>query len=119
MIPLVRDLLDKQLVDRNKQNIGKVDGVVMEVRNQQPPRIAYIEVGAITLSRRLHPRIEKWAKRLAKKLGLVRAEAYLIPWEKVVNIGINIEIDFDVEKTAVFELERRLRKHIIEHIPGA
>src|ERR687886_565128 len=54
---VIRDVLDKQLIDRNNQKMGKVDGIVMVLREGERPRIAYIEVGAVALARRLHPRL--------------------------------------------------------------
>ena len=40
---LGRQILDQQLVDRNGLNLGKVDGVVLELRRDRPPRIAAIQ----------------------------------------------------------------------------
>ena len=54
---LIRDCLDKQLSDRHGRKMGKVDGLVMQIEKGQQPRIAYIEVGAVTQARRLHPRL--------------------------------------------------------------
>src|ERR1051325_11639479 len=47
---VVRDILDKQLVDRRQRRIGKVDGLVLEAREGEPLRLAFIEVGAMTRS---------------------------------------------------------------------
>jgi hypothetical protein len=57
---LIRDVLDNQLVDRNGRKMGKVDGIAIELRENKPPRLAYIETGAPTLARRLHPRLARW-----------------------------------------------------------
>src|SRR5437762_7806215 len=65
MMDLVRDLLDAQLVDRQDRQIGRVDGVLLEVRDGEPPRVAAMEVGAITLARRLHPALGRWLRRFA------------------------------------------------------
>jgi len=66
---LIRDVLDNQIVDRNQRNMGKVDGIVMELRDREPPRLAYIEVGMPTLARRLHPRLQRWVAALQSKWG--------------------------------------------------
>ncbi|MBD1845553.1 hypothetical protein H6F89_19485 [Cyanobacteria bacterium FACHB-63] len=42
---LVRDVLDNQIVDRNQTKMGKVDGIVFELRDGQPPRLLYLESG--------------------------------------------------------------------------
>lgn len=46
---VIRDVLDNQLVDRHQRKMGKVDGIVIELREHQPPRLAYLETGATTL----------------------------------------------------------------------
>ena len=37
---LVRDLLDKRVVDRDGVPVGRVDGLLMEVREGEPPRMS-------------------------------------------------------------------------------
>jgi hypothetical protein len=54
---LIRDVLEKQLVDPEERRMGKIDGLILEVEVGQPPRLAAIEQGAATLARRLHPRL--------------------------------------------------------------
>ncbi|MEH1905078.1 MAG: hypothetical protein V7L04_27805 [Nostoc sp.] len=58
---VIRDVLDNQLFDRNQRKMGKVDGIVMELRDREPPRLAYIEVGVTTVTRQT-------AKRLTHEL---------------------------------------------------
>jgi len=41
---LVRDCLDKQIDDRFKRRMGRVDGIVLEVEPGRPPRVAYVEL---------------------------------------------------------------------------
>jgi len=116
---LVRDVLDKQIVDRNKTKIGKVDGLVAEMRDGQPPRVLFIEIGSIALARRLGPRLQRWASRLAERLGgRKHREAHHIPWQEVRDIGVDIDIDIDVRDTAIFDWQDWLRDHIIRRIPG-
>ena len=119
MFDVVRDLLDKQLVDADDRRIGKVDGLVLEYRDDEPLRLASIEVGAMTLGRRLHPRLERWAAALERWLGVGRGEPYRIPFAKVRGIGLNIKVDLDVRQTPILAWQRWVRDHIIKHIPGA
>jgi hypothetical protein len=37
-LPLVRDVLDKQVLDPDKCKIGKVDGILLQLRANRPPR---------------------------------------------------------------------------------
>ena len=43
-LPLVRDVLDKQVVDPDKNKIGKVDGIVLQLRAHRPPRVIAMEI---------------------------------------------------------------------------
>lgn len=116
---IIRDVLDKQLVDRHERPMGKVDGVVIEWREGEPPRLAYIEVGTITLARRLHPRLEQWTRALGRRWGIERSQSYRIPWEKVRHIGIDVEVDLEVEETPLLQVEKWLSQNLIGRIPGA
>jgi|ERR1043165_1718336 sporulation protein YlmC with PRC-barrel domain len=116
---LIRDCLDKQLIDRNGRKMGKADGLVMSLEKGKQPRVAFIEVGAITASRRLHPRLAKLVARLSKSFGVDRSDPYRIPWSKVVVSGIDVTINVDAEETPALDWEKWLRKKVIGKIPGA
>ena len=60
---LIRDVLDNQIVDREGRNMGRVDGIVGELRPGQPVRVACIELGPPTLAGRLHPRLGEWVEK--------------------------------------------------------
>jgi hypothetical protein len=117
---LLRDILDKQIVDREQVKIGKVDGLVAELRTDMPPRIIAIELGSITLARRLGARPGRWMAWLAKRLGGERhAEPHCIAWNKVRDIGVDIDVDVDVHRTAILDWQDWLRDHVVGRIPGA
>ncbi|MER9605249.1 hypothetical protein [Mesorhizobium sp. M0243] len=117
---LLRDLLDKQVVDREQIKIGKVDGLVAELRPGKPPRIIAIELGSITLARRLGAGPGRWMARLVVKLGgKQHGEPHRIAWHKVKDIGIDVEFDIDVRETSIFAWQDWLRDHVIGRIPGA
>ncbi|TPM90581.1 hypothetical protein [Mesorhizobium sp. B2-1-3A] len=117
---LLRDLLDKQVVDREQVKIGKVDGLVAELRPDKPPRIVAIELGSIALARRLGSRPGRRMARLAASMGGKQyGEPHRIAWHKVKDIGIDIEFDIDVRETSIFAWQDWLRDHVIGRIPGA
>jgi hypothetical protein len=116
---LIRDVLDKQLVDRHQQPMGKVDGIVVEFGDEGPPRVAYIELGVLTQARRLHPRLEKWMARLLKRLGTDSDESFRLPWSKVIPTGNDLTVSVEAEETPALALELWLRKRVIGRIPGA
>ena len=115
---IIRDVLDNQLVDRNQRKMGKVDGIVMELQDGQPPRLAYIEVGVTTLTKRLNPRLAGLVGAIAAKWGAKQSEPFRIPWSKVRDIGIDVEVDVEAEATPALGYEKWLRDRIIARIPG-
>lgn len=106
---LIRDCLDKQINDRFKRRMGRVDGIVLEFEPGRQPRVAYIELGVKTLM-----------KRLSRRLGnAITHEPYRIPWSKI-KVGLNeVRADVEAEKTPALEWELWLRKKVIGRIPGA
>ncbi len=56
-IHLIRDVLDDQMIDKKKRKIGKVDGIVVELRKDKPPRVAYIENGMSVAANRISSRL--------------------------------------------------------------
>ncbi|HEY9600676.1 MAG TPA: hypothetical protein V6C85_03640 [Allocoleopsis sp.] len=116
---LIRDVLDNQIVDRNQRKMGKADGIVIELHDGKPPRLAYIEVGIPTLARRLHPGWQRWVAAQMSKWGAKRGESFRIEWSKVRDVGIDVEVDLEAEATPALDYEKWVREHIISKIPGA
>jgi sporulation protein YlmC with PRC-barrel domain len=107
------------VVDRKKRRMGKVDGVVMVLRKEKPPRLAYIEMGMSTLAHRLHPRLGRWAESIGRRWGIRRGKPFRIQWSKVRDVGIDVDVDLDAEETPVLDWEKWLNKQIVERIPGS
>jgi hypothetical protein len=84
--------------------MGKVDGIIVKLREGMPPRLTYLETGAPTLGRRLHPRLARWITMLGQKWGAKCREPYRIPWSKVRDVGIDVDIDVDAETTPALNL---------------
>jgi len=115
---LIRDCLDKQLEDRNHRRMGRVDGIILELEEDQPPRVASIEVGTKRLMDRLSRRLGSLFARLMQRFN-VDTEPYRIPLDKL-HIGLNtVKVDVEAESTPALEWELWLRKKIIGRIPGA
>jgi len=43
-LPLARDVLDKQVIDPDGCKVGKVDGIVLALREHRPPRVIAMEI---------------------------------------------------------------------------
>lgn len=116
---IIRDILDNQLVDSKGANMGRVDGIVMELGDREPPRLTYIEVGMPTLAQRIHPKLASWVVAIQSKWGAKHTQSFRIPFSQVRNIGIDVEIDVEAEATPVLAYEHWVRENIIKRIPGA
>ena len=116
---LVAEVLDKQLCDVRGRNAGRVDGVVLQLRPDKPPRVAYVEVSPITLLSRFNQRLARWYARHDRRFGPGRGVPFRIPWTRLTPHGPGLALDLDAEATPVYALEDWLRRTIVERIPGA
>jgi sporulation protein YlmC with PRC-barrel domain len=118
-LDLARDVLDKQVVDQDETKMGRVDGLVLELRGDQPPRIDSIEMGFVVLARRVHPRMERWLEALRRRFSVSKTARYRVPWSKVKEIHrYHIQLDVKALETPTFDWERWLRDHIVAKVPG-
>jgi sporulation protein YlmC with PRC-barrel domain len=113
------DVLDQQVIDRKGELMGKVDGIVLELRNGKPPRVARLVIGGGTAARRVSPRFGAWLLRWRRHWGPKNDQPLEVPWSKVLKIGVDVKVDLDAEGTSAFAWEHWVRDHIIGRIPGA
>lgn len=116
---LIRDVLDNQLVDREGCKLGRVDGIVAELREGLPPKLTYLESGFPVLAERIHPRLANWVSAIQQHWGAKRSQPIQIPWSKVKDVGIDVDVDVDATETGALAYETWLREHVIGRIPGA
>ncbi len=116
---LVHDVIDAQLVDWRGQKLGRVDGLTIELRKDQPPRVATILVGGSVLADRLGRRPGRWAVTLRRWWRLGNAMPTQIPFESVREIADTMKVEIDAMSTPAMSWERWLREKIICRIPGA
>ncbi|MFI5256175.1 MAG: hypothetical protein ACHQRK_02870 [Gemmatimonadales bacterium] len=116
---LVHDVLDAQLVDRDREKIGRCDALVLELRDGQPPRVHSILVGGPVRAER----IGRWMvllSRALRALGRVkRPGVSRIPFGAMRALGDTLELDVSREELESEFVERWLADHLIARIPGA
>ena len=116
---LVHDVLDAQLIDRQRQKIGRVDALMLDLENGRPPRVATICIGG---RERAH-RIGRWMVRLSRVMRAIARRqlwgARRIPFSAVRCIGDTIQVDADARELEAGHLEEWLANHVIGWIPGA
>ena len=115
---LVADALDKQVRDANGERAGRIDGIVLVLRRDKPPRVAYIEVSPITMLARFSLRLADWYARQDRRLGKTRGTPFRFPWNRLEHEKQAFKMDVDVESTPIQALEDWLRRTIVERIPG-
>ena len=115
---LVAEVLDQQLCDSRGKPAGRVDGIVLELRDDKPPRVAYVEVSPITFLSRINRRLSRWYARHDRRFGKGRGVAFRIPWTRLTPSGTALQIDMDSEATPIVAVEEWLRRRIVERIPG-
>jgi hypothetical protein len=113
----VADVLDAQLRDRDGVNAGRVDGVVLLIRDGQPPLVTHIEVGPITLLARFSTRLAQWYAPHDRRFGRGRGERFRIAWSAVRREDEMLRAEIDVNATPINALEDWLRVHIVERLP--
>ncbi len=112
-------VLDQQVTDRKGELMGKVDGVIVELREAKPPRVAALLIGGGTAAERVHP---GWARRLLRwrrSWGPQDDQPLEVPWSKVLKIGVDVKVDLEAERTPALAWEHWIRDRIIGRIPGA
>jgi sporulation protein YlmC with PRC-barrel domain len=115
---LVRDLLDKKVVDRNGREMGRVDSIVLPIRAGDPPRVAALELGPGVLAHRVRPILGRWVSALEHAFGVDEGRPLRIPFGAVLDIHDHVKVDLAFGETAAATVEQRLRRWI-SSIPGS
>jgi hypothetical protein len=113
-VDLIRDVLDKQLLDRHGVKFSKVDGLTAIWEPNQQPRVAFVELGAVVLARRVGVRTERWISRLLSVRG--SPEAVQIPWECITDIGVDIEVAVDSKRLDLAGWRGWLRENVLSKV---
>jgi len=119
MRPVVRDVLDQLVLDEKGVHMGRADGIVLELRDGKPPRIAYLEIGAAVCANRVSGKLAKWIQNIERRWNVKKEDALHIPWSRVTNIDVDMHVDFQWRRTSAAAWEKWLDDHFIQRIPGA
>jgi sporulation protein YlmC with PRC-barrel domain len=115
---LVCDLLDQPVVDRRGQPMGRVDGLVLDLRDGAPPRVRSIAIGPTVLGERLHPVIGRWVEAIEHRLGISRGRPIEIAMERVSVERRHVRADVGMGETAAVAVEQLCRRWIAR-LPGS
>jgi len=107
---LVRDLLDKAVVDRNGREMGRVDGLLLDVTDDRPPRVTAIEIGPAVLAHRLHPALGRLAALVEELLGVAQERPVRIPLSEIKEVSSEITADVAIGATGAGNVEQLVRR---------
>jgi len=116
-VDLIRDLLDKKVVDRNGREMGRVDSIVLVLENGAP-RVIAIELGPAVLARRIHPILGQWIEGVEHAFGFEAGRPVRIPLDHVRDFKDPVRVDLTFGETGAATVEHALRRWI-RAIPGS
>jgi sporulation protein YlmC with PRC-barrel domain len=114
------DLLDRQILDRDGEPVGKVDDVELDIDADGTPYVTALLVGQQALGQRIGGRLGSWIAGTARRLspdydrGPIRIPYDLV---SVLNSAVNLSVHRELLPDP--PLESWLRDHLIGRIPGA
>lgn len=115
---LVHDVLDKKVVDRNGRDMGRVDSIVVDIRDGAPPRIVAVEIGPAVLAYRIHPVLGRIVSGIEHAFGIDEGRPLRIPTGKILGIADHVKVDVAAGQTSAATVEQRLRRWV-GRIPGS
>jgi len=115
---VVRDVLDKRVVDRNGRDMGRVDGILLRQEANQPPQLAAILIGPSVLADRLHLGLGRVVRSLEHRFGVGDDRPTRIDFTDVDAINREVRVRLTISETAVAAVEQRLRSWLL-WLPGS
>jgi sporulation protein YlmC with PRC-barrel domain len=114
------DLLDRQILDRDGEPVGKVDDVELDIDADGTPYVTALLVGQQALGERIGGRLGSWIAGTARRLSPEHNRGPIrIPYDLVSQINSAVNLSVHRELLPDPPLESWLRDHLIGRIPGA
>jgi hypothetical protein len=117
VIDLGLHLLDRQVIDRDKQLVCKVDDIAFERGGDGALYVARILVGPRALGRRVGGRLGVWIRSIAERQSTGPMPS--IDFALVDDIGSAVTLAASRDDLEVAPLEDWVREHIISRVPGS
>jgi sporulation protein YlmC with PRC-barrel domain len=118
---LVRAVMGKEILDRGGFKGGKVDDILLEMHDDEPPVVRAILTQHGAVARVLGRRVARWAEwARARTLGFGPDVAPIeIGWEHVTRIDVTVHVDLDRHDGGLMRSERALWERWISRLPLA
>ena len=115
---VVRDVLDKSVIDRNGREMGRVDGILIEQQPGQPVHLTAVLIGPAALGDRLHPALGRVVRRIEKRFGVDGDRPARVAFSDIDEIETKVRLRLAIGETAVAAVEQRLRSWVVR-LPGS
>lgn len=112
-------LLDRRVLDRDGEPLGRVDDLEFAPDDDGRPRLTAILLGPEALGARLGGRIGRWVADLGHRLRPNHGPAPRIEWDEVERLGTDVRLHRHRDEFDFPHSERWVREHVIGRIPGA
>ncbi len=115
---IVRDVLDKKIIDVDGCEVGRVDGIALEFPEGGQPRLVRLEIGGEILAERVAHWLIRPVRWIAERFGPRRAAIVSIKWKSVSRMGRDLHVDIHADDTEALAWEHWLAEKLIGRIPG-
>jgi sporulation protein YlmC with PRC-barrel domain len=109
---LVRDLLDKRVVDRHGREMGRVDRLVLECGEHSAPRVVAFQIGPDALAGRVAPWFGRLVSGVERVFKVDEGRPVRIALADVLSIEDDVKVDVAFGETAAATIERALRRWV-------
>ena len=118
---LIREVMDKTILDRDGLVAGKVDDVLLELPEGEHPIVRCIETQHGALAPHLGSLFHRVNLRLRKYLLDMGTEVLpiTIDWNHVTEIDVTVHIDLDRHEAGLLKSEDAVWQRWIAHLPWA
>ncbi|MFF3866699.1 hypothetical protein [Micromonospora sp. NPDC001898] len=117
---LSRQLLDRQIVDRDGRLVGKVDDVEFGVDTDGVPYVAALLSGQGALAQRIGGRVGRFLLAVADRLVDDPPVTPLrVPYSLVERVDSAVRLRVGLDELPGSPMEEWLRRHLIDRIPGS
>ena len=118
MLEVMRDVLDKPVIDRSGRPMGRADGITLSLTEGQPPRLEAVLMGPVALAERVSGTLARWVAAFARRLGAPGERPVTLPFTCVEVRHLYLEADMAAAETGLVALEQRLQRWLAR-IPGS
>ncbi|MEO8193032.1 MAG: hypothetical protein ABI681_04220 [Gemmatimonadales bacterium] len=116
---IVRDVLDKKLLDADECVMGRVDSIVLGYPDGRQPRMVRVEIGGPLLAAHLASWLVRPVEWLGRNFGPRRRVNVSVQWSHVKKMGRDLHLDIRADDTEALAWENWLAEHVIGRIPGS